>query len=70
MLAPEATKILQHLARITAKKTQPYSAILKHLRFYNKGINSYVLWWPARLLAVVEDYSYGLLWPAGLLLTI
>jgi hypothetical protein len=34
MLAPaEATKILQHLAHITANKTQkPYSAIVKHLR--------------------------------------
>jgi hypothetical protein len=33
MLASEATKILQHLAHITAKKTQkPYSAIVKHLR--------------------------------------
>jgi ribosomal protein L19 len=33
MLAPEATKILQHLAHTTAKKTQKaYSAIVKHLR--------------------------------------
>jgi hypothetical protein len=33
MLAPEATKILQHLAHITANKTQkPYSVIVKHLR--------------------------------------
>jgi hypothetical protein len=33
MLAPEATKILQHLAHTTAKKTQkPYSAIVKHPR--------------------------------------
>jgi hypothetical protein len=33
MLAPEATKILQHLAHITANKTQkPNSAIVKHLR--------------------------------------
>ena len=33
MLAPEATKILQHLAQITAEKQQtPYSAIVKHLR--------------------------------------
>jgi hypothetical protein len=32
MLAPEATKILQHLAHITAHKQQkPYSAIVKHL---------------------------------------
>jgi hypothetical protein len=33
MLAPEATKILQHLAHITVDKQQkPYSAIMKHLR--------------------------------------
>jgi hypothetical protein len=33
MLAPEATKILQHMAHITAHKQQkPYSAIMKHLR--------------------------------------
>jgi hypothetical protein len=33
MHAPEATQILQHLAHITADKTQkPYSAIVKHLR--------------------------------------
>jgi hypothetical protein len=33
MLAPEATKILQHLAHIAACKQQkPYSAIVKHLR--------------------------------------
>ncbi|MGL4351554.1 MAG: reverse transcriptase domain-containing protein [Plesiomonas shigelloides] len=33
MLAPEATKILQHLAGITAHKQQkPYSAIVNHLR--------------------------------------
>jgi hypothetical protein len=33
VLAPEAVKILQHLAHITVKKTQmPYSAIVKHLR--------------------------------------
>ena len=33
MLAPEATRILQHLAEISAEKQQkPYSAIMKHLR--------------------------------------
>ncbi|MGL5814518.1 MAG: reverse transcriptase domain-containing protein, partial [Aeromonas sp.] len=33
MLAPEATRILQHLAEIMARKQQrPYSAIMKHLR--------------------------------------
>jgi hypothetical protein len=33
MLAPDATKILQHLAHITAHKQQkPYSAIVNHLR--------------------------------------
>jgi hypothetical protein len=33
MLAPEATKILQHLAHINVTKTQkPYSATVKHLR--------------------------------------
>jgi hypothetical protein len=32
-LAPEATKIIQHLAHITAhKQLMPYSAIVKHLR--------------------------------------
>jgi hypothetical protein len=32
MLAPEATKIFQHLADLMAnKQQQPYSAIMKHL---------------------------------------